>query len=420
MGVTDTIMAGAVSATDLAAVAVGFSLWVPIIFSFIGIFQATTALVARAVGARDSGMLTTTVQQSIWLAMGLSLVGIALLLSAPLLMQMMAVAPSVRALTTLYLIGTAIGLPAALLFQVVRGLSEGSGFSKTIMVISVGGFLLNIPLNYLFIHGFALGEALHLPALGGAGCGFASGAIHWLNFLALGFLLRHQWRPHLRRFQPPHWLELRHLLWLGLPIGGALFMEVSIFAVVSLLIGHLGAAVLASHQIAMSITSVAFMVPSSLAVALTVKVGNALGAGQRTRARSIAWMGALTGIGFGCCTAMLMLIGGQQIVALYNDDPAVRELAVYLLVFAAAYQISDALQVTAAGSLRGYHDTRVTLLITILAYWGAGLPVGYVLGLTDWLLAPMGVAGFWVGFIVGLSAAALMLNWRLARLSARA
>lgn len=414
MGVADTIMAGQVSAADLAAVAVGFSIYVPLVLSFSGILHATTARVAHAVGARNHTALVHTLQQSSWLALGLAAIGVLLLLVSPALMRLLAVDATVYPIATGYTKGVAMGLPGALLFQLLRSFSEGNGRSKPVMAISIAAFLINIPLNYIYIHGL-----FGLPAMGGAGCGFATGTVQWLNAFALGWLLRDQLRPLLQHFAPPQASELKALLALGLPIGGALFMEISIFAVVALLIGHLGAETLAGHQIAINLTSMTFMVPASLAVALTVMVGQSLGAGEPLRARRFALLGAITGIGFGALTALGMVTLGETVVAFYNDNIEVRKLAAWLLLFAACYQITDALQVTAAGSLRGYHDTRITLVITFIAYWVIGLPLGYLLGLTDWLLPRMGVAGFWVGFIAGLSSAAILLNIRLWRISRR-
>lgn len=417
MGITDTVMAGAVSATDLAAVAIGVSLWMPVTLSFLGMLHATTAMVARAMGARDRDQLRITFQQSIWLALGLGAIGILLLAGGPWLMQFMAVDPAVRPIATGYLYGAAVGLPGAMCYQVLRSLTEGSNRSKPVMVIGVAVFLINIPLNLMFIHGVEIAGWQLLPALGGAGCGWATGTSQWIGVLLLGLLIKTQWRPLLVRFGAPRRRELGQLVQLGAPIAGAIFMEISIFAVVSLLIGHLGAEVLASHQIAMNVSAATFMVPSALGVALTVKIGNALGADQHLRARRFAQLGVVTGILFAIVTGLLIATANHAIVALYNDNPTVRDLAAYLLLFAAAYQISDALQVTAAGSLRGYHDTRITLIITAFAYWGIGLPVGYIVGLTNWVIEPLGVAGFWLGFLVGLSVAAVLLNWRLARVS---
>jgi MATE family multidrug resistance protein len=417
MGITDTVMAGAVSATDLAAVAIGVSLWMPVTLSFLGMLQATTAMVARALGARDQERLRITFQQSIWLALGLGVTGVLLLTWAPWLMRFMAVDPAVQPIATDYLTGAAMGLPGAMCYQVLRSLTEGSNRSKPVMVIGVAVFLINIPLNVMFIFGVELGGWQLVPAMGGAGCGWATGVSQWTGVLLLGLLIRSQWRPLLTHFGAPRRRELGQLVRLGAPIAGAIFMEISIFAVVSLLIGHLGAEVLASHQVAMNVSAATFMVPSALGVALTVKVGNALGAGELVRARRFAGLGAATGILFAVMTGLLIVTLNDAIVALYNDNPRVRELAAGLLLFAAAYQLSDALQVSAAGSLRGYHDTRATLIITAAAYWGVGLPVGYITGLTDWLTEPLGVAGFWLGFLVGLSVAAVLLNWRLARIS---
>jgi MATE family multidrug resistance protein len=209
------------------------------------------------------------------------------------------------------------------------------------------------------------------------------------------------------------------MLKLGFPIGAAVFAEISLFALVALLIGPLGATTIASHQIALNFSSLTFMVPLSLGLALTVKISGALGAQQVLRARRYVKMGANFAVAFALLSASVMLLLPEYIVAIYSSDPAVRALTVQLLIFAAAYQISDGLQVTAAGCLRGYHDTRIVMVITLFAYWGIGLPAGYVLGLTDHLGPRLGVQGLWVGLVLGLTVAAILLNWRLWRVSHR-
>jgi MATE family multidrug resistance protein len=206
---------------------------------------------------------------------------------------------------------------------------------------------------------------------------------------------------------------------LGFPIGAAMFAETSIFALVALLIGRLGATTLAAHQIALNVSALLFMVPTSLGLALTVKVGHALGAGVPARARRFARLGAWSAVVFASGSAFLLLVFPFQIVSLYTPDEAVRQLAVAILAYSAAFQLSDGLQVTAVGSLRGYHDTRMTMVITLLAYWGVGLPLGYTLGLTDELGPRRGVFGLWAGLVAGLTVAALLLNARLFRTAAR-
>jgi MATE family multidrug resistance protein len=308
----------------------------------------------------------------------------------------------------------AIGTPAMMLFLVLRGLSEGGGSSRPVMVIQVVAFLSNIPLNYLFIYG-----ELGLPALGGAGCGWASGCVMWIQLTALAVLTRRRWRPLLRGFGAVEPRRLWSMLRLGFPVGAAMFAETSIFALVALLIGRLGATTLAAHQIALNFSALLFMVPTSLGLALTVKVGHALGAGQPARARRYAGQGAWSAVIFASCSAFALLVFPYQIVSLYTADEAVRRLAVTILAYSAAFQLSDGLQVTAAGSLRGYHDTRMTMVITLLAYWGVGMPMGYALGLTDWLGPRQGVLGLWTGLVAGLTVAAVLLNARLVRTANR-
>lgn len=412
MGVADTVMAGAVSATDLAAVAVGFSLWLPLTLLGNGIFTAVTALIARANGANDPAGVKAVFQQAVWLALLVGAVNTLLVSKTSVLLGLMKVDESVQPLAKLYLHGIALGVPALTLTQVLRSFSEGSGRAKPVMAINVCALLVNIPLNYIFIHGL-----FGAPRMGGAGCGWATGLSLWLQLAALATLLYPRYRAHLRQWRRPQPAQLWRILHLGFPIGAAVFAEVSIFGLVALLIGHLGATIIASHQIALNFSALMFMVPTSLGIALTVKVGHSLGAGEVQRARRFTRLGAASAVLFAGASASAMLLLPQHIVALYTSDPAVQALTVQLLAFAAAFQLSDGLQVTAAGSLRGYHDTRATMLITLIAYWGIGLPSGYVLGLTDYLVPMLGVKGLWIGLILGLTVAAVLLNWRLARIS---
>ncbi len=418
MGVADTVMAGAVGPTDLAAVAMGFSLWIPIYVFCIGVISALTATIARAFGAKDQSAQAAALQQGVWLALILAVICIALVTQGNRLLPVMQVDPAVQPLARIYLFGIAFGVPAIMLFQVLRALSEGSGRSKPVMVIQVIALLFNIPMNYVFIHGL-----WGAPQLGGAGCGWATGLAMWLQLILLGWLLRAKWRPLLSKegggFHLPDWRRLGALAYLGTPIGAAMFAETSVFAGAALLIGRLGATPLAAHQIALNFSALMFMVPMSLGQALTVKIGHALGADQIVRARRFAGLGAITSVMFACCSAALILSLPYMIASAYTPDEAVRLLTVQILFYSACFQLFDGLQVTAVGSLRGYHDTRVTMVITLIAYWGAGLPLGYLLGFTDLLIPRNGVFGVWAGLIAGLVVAAALLNWRLALISGR-
>ena len=280
------------------------------------------------------------------------------------------------------------------------------------MVLGLCALALNIPLNYVFIYGH-----LGVPAMGGVGCGWATAIVMW--FMALGMVVWtyrgaiYQTSQVYSHFEWPQWPILKRLLSVGLPIGIAVFAESSIFAVIALLIGSLGATVVSGHQIALNFSSLVFMIPYSLGMAITVRVGQALGREQPREARFVAGVGMGTALVWACISASLILLLRGPIASIYTADPMVLEVATLLLVFAALYQFSDVIQVTAAGALRGYQDTRVTMIMTLFAYWGVGLPVGYALGLTDWLGEPSGPSGLWQGLIVGLTCAALMLSVRL-------
>jgi MATE family multidrug resistance protein len=330
----------------------------------------------------------------------------------------MQVEVSLRATAMGYLQAIAFGFPALALYQVLRGFSDGLGSTRPSMVISLFGLLLNIPLNYVFIYG-----KLGLPAMGGVGCGWATALVMWFMFGAM--LLWVHWAPvyqssrlfeHLER---PQWVAIRGLLAVGLPIGIAIFAEASIFSVIALLIGSLGANVVAGHQIALNFSSMVFTIPYSLAMAATVRVGQALGRGAPREARFGAGVAMATALAYACCSASLMLWLRADIARLYTTDAEVLAVAGALLMYSALFQFSDAIQVTAAGALRGYQDTRATMLITLLAYWGIGLPIGYGLGLGHLFGPPSGPQGLWQGLVVGLTCAAALLGVRLQRSARR-
>ncbi len=416
MGVADTVMAGAVSPLDLGAVAVGFSLWLPIYVFCIGILSAVTATIARAVGAADRARQAAAFQQGIWLAAGLALIAIVIVARADALLPLMRVEGGVQPLAKTYLQGIAFGILPILLFQVLRALSEGNGRSKPVMIIQVIAFFINLPLNYVFIHGL-----YGFPRLGGPGCGWATGCVMWLQFVLLAWLLRKHWlrllSAHREMPRTPQWHQLWPLLKLGVPIGAAMFAETSIFAGAALLIGRLGAVTLAAHQIALNYSALMFMVPMSLGHALTVKIGHMLGAQNPFRARRFAFLGATTSGLFALLSAAIMLSLPYTIASAYTADEAVRLLTVQILFYSACFQLFDGLQVTAIGSLRGYHDTRAAMIVTIVAYWLIGLPLGYALGLTGVFGAAQGVFGIWIGLVAGLAVAAALLNWRLNSIS---
>lgn len=414
MGFVDTVMAGRVSPQDLAAVALGNSIWVPVFLLMTGILLATTPKVAQRFGSGAHNEIGPLVRQALWLALAVGIAAAVLLWNAQIVLRVMNVDPVLIDPAMGYLRAVACGFPAVALYHVLRCYSDGLGHTRPSMVIGLLGLALNIPLNYIFIYG-----KLGLPAMGGVGCGWATGLV--MAFMFLSMLWWVKWAPFYQpskifsHFEWPQWPVLKRLLSVGTPIGIAVFAEASIFSVIALLIGGLGATVVAGHQIALNFSSMVFMIPYSLGMAATVRVGQALGRGEPREARFAAGVSMGVALAYACLSASLMLLLREQIAQIYTPDRAVISVATALIVYSALFQFSDAIQVTAAGALRGYQDTRVTMILTLFAYWGIGLPIGYALGLTDWLGEPSGPSGLWQGLVVGLTCAAVMLAIRLSR-----
>ncbi len=412
MNFVDTVMAGQVSAVDLAAVSVASSFWLPVILLAQGIIMALTPIVSQLNGARKQDEVRPAVHQGFWLALMVTPIAMVALYFSPLALQFMDVDPVMAAKTAGYLHAILWGLPAFVLFQVLRNFSEGLSHTMPTMVIGFVGLAVNIPANYIFIHGH-----FGMPKLGGVGCGVATAIVLWAMLLAM--ILYVKFSSHFQKINlfahlaRPNGSRIWRLFRLGFPIAMAIFCEVTLFTVVALMLAPFGAETVASHQIALNFSSLVFMLPLSIGVGVTIRVGHNIGEGQPDQARVAARTGLMLGMGVAAATAALTVLLREPIAGIYTDDMQVIGLAATLLFFAAIYQISDSVQVVAAAALRGYKDTQAIFYVTIVAYWGMGLPTGMILGLTDWVVPRMGPQGFWVGFIVGLTSAALMLGARL-------
>ncbi len=418
-GFVDTVMAGQVSPLDLAAVALGASLWLPMVLLVSGILMATTPLVAAAWGRHDHAGVPAIVHQALWLALFIGMAGAVLLHHVTPVFTWLDTPGHLRDMTRRFLAAISLGLPAMAAFSVLRCYCEAMSRPMPVTLISIAGLMLNIPLNYIFIHGFAFSEAWGLPALGGVGCGWASAISMWAMLLMLAvYVLRAKIFESTRLLHErsaPHWASIKTFLKLGLPIGIAIFFEVSVFALVAILISPLGELQVAGHQIALSVTSLLFMFPLSLAFAMTIRVGHAFGRRDLAAILDTRRTGLITLALFACFTATFIVLTRTWLADLYTDDAQVIDLAADLLLFAAAYQIVDALQVGAAGALRGLQDTKGPMILTLISYWIVALPLGYVLGLTFLTGERHGPYGFWTGLVAGLTVAAVLLNWRLHR-----
>ena len=256
-----------------------------------------------------------------------------------------------------------------------------------------------------------------MPALGGAGCGLSTALVYWSMFVSmLVYCFYSKVLKQASLFNHFYWpvlAEIKAILALGIPIALSLLFEVSLFAIVAIILVPFGAQVVASHQVALNFTSLVFMVPLSIAMAATIKVGFAVGNKNFQQARDYTLYSIILGLALACITALITVIFKTQIAAIYSNEAPVIELAASLMLLATIYQFSDTIQVVSAGALRGYKDTKSILYITFVSYWLIGLSIGLILGITDWIVPKMGPYGFWIGFIVGLTTAAILLAWRL-------
>ena len=413
MGFADTVMAGRVSATDMAAVAVASSVWLPLILAISGLIMALASIISQLSGAKQFDEVAKASYQTAWIAVSFSIIIIILYyIATPLLIDSIAMEPELKQLMFDYLGYIVWGGPGYCLYLVLRNYSEGLSFSRPTMIISILGLLINIPANYIFIYG-----EFGMPALGGAGCGIATAIVYWVMFL--GMLAYTYFSKHLKhaplftKFYWPKWSEIKVILALGTPIAFSLLFEVSLFAAVAIILIPLGANVVASHQIAINFSGLVFMVPLSLAMAVTIKVGFEVGNKNLEKAKELCRYSVILGLIIAVGTAAITLLFRTKIAAIYTIDTEVLELAASLMFLAALFQFSDAIQVISAGALRGYKDTQSVLYITFFSYWIIGLSVGLILGLTDWVTPASGPYGFWIGFISGLTVAAILLAWRL-------
>ena len=413
MGFVDIVMAGRVSAIDMAAVAVANSIWLPLILTVYGLIMALAVIVSQLAGAKNFAGISEQTYQTAWiaLALGLSLIGIYYLLT-PIIAPAIVLEGNLKPLILDYLQYIVWGAPGYCLYLVLRNYSEGLSYTNPTMVISIVGLLVNIPANYIFIYG-----EFGAPALGGAGCGVATAIVYWAMFFGMLFYAAYskvlKKASIFEKFYWPNWLEIKKIFTLGVPIALSLLFEVSLFAVVAIILVPFGAETVASHQIALNFSGLIFMVPLSLAMATTIKVGNAIGNNDHQKAKEYTKHAIILGLLLAVCTALITVLFRVPIVSIYTSEIPVIELAANIMLLATLYQFSDTVQVVSAGALRGYKDTKSILYITFVSYWLIGLSVGLILGITDWVVPKMGPYGFWIGFISGLSAAAILLAWRL-------
>ena len=407
---TDILLLGRLGSTQLAAATLALNLtWTFSIF-LLGLITATSPMMATALGQRFNAVrdVRRTFRAGLWLLAIVMPPYCLLMWNAGGLMRAFGISSELAAAGQTFMRAYMWIVAPWLLFQLLRNFVAALERPRIVLWLSIGGILLNALISWALIFGH-----FGLPALGLVGSGIGS-TITWLAMcgalIAVTSLDRRFRRFHLFgnwwRFDRE---RIAAMIKLGWPIGATMGLEIGVFALAAYFMGWIGAPAVAAHAVALQIAAITFMVPLGLGQAATVRVGLALGRGDRAGVTRAGWTSWVIGVGFMGAMALLIWAFPRQLVTLFlNDEPAnalVIGLAVSFLRVAAAFQLVDGAQVIGAGMLRGLHDTRWPLLFALVGYWLVGLGIGVWLAFgRDW----QGV-GIWVGLASGLAAVAVLM-----------
>lgn len=405
----NTIMSGQAGARDLAGVAIGSSLWLPVSTGLSGILLAVTPVVAQFMGAGRKDKVPFAVIQGVYLAIVVALVIIVggVLAIQPVLNHMN-LEPAVRNIAKRYLQALAFGIAPIFVYTVLRCFIDALGQTRVTMLITIISLPINLTLNYLFIFG-----NFGFPRLGGVGAGISTAITYWCIFF-IGCYVVSRVEPFkeygvFKRFYTVSlaaWLEQ---LKLGIPIGLAIFLETGVFCGVTLLMSQFNTMTIAAHQAAMNFYSFLFMIPLGISMALTITVGFEVGAQRYRDAVQYSQLGLGISLGMAVLGGMIIYTFDEQVAGLYSRDPAVRVLTTQFLVYALFFLLSDAIATPVQGVLRGYKDVTITTLVVFVSFWVVGLPLGHFLATTTDLAA----FGYWIGLIAGLAVGTVGLSARM-------
>lgn len=415
MNLVDTMMSGKVSSYDLAGVAVGSSLWVPIFTGLSGILMAITPIVAHYLGADQKKKVSFTVIQGIYLSIILAIAVIILgVVSLNPILQFMKLDFLVEKIAREYLIALSFGVFPLFCYTILRSFVDALGHTRITMIISLLSLPINIFFNYILIFG-----KLGFPQLGGVGAGIASTITYWcILIITIFFIMKVGSFTEYALFKK--WFQFsfhswKEILKIGVPSGLTIFCETSIFAAVTLLISKYSTATIAAHQAALNFASLVYMIPLSISIALTITVGYEVGAKRFKDAKHYSYLGISLGIILGAIASILLFIFNKQIGMFYTNERDVLELISQFLMYAIFFQMSDAVGAPIQGALRGYKDVNVAFLLAFISFWVIGLPLGYVLA----NYTSYEAFGYWIGLICGLAIGACFLFIRLVYLQKR-
>jgi MATE family multidrug resistance protein len=414
LGVADTVMIGRVGVVQLAASALAHTLVHFVFITGIGLLSSVSVLVSHAYGAGKKEEAGEMLRRGLAIGIASGLMMFAGLWGGMPLMDYLGQPVDVVIACKPYLWLLASTLPLMMAIICLRNYSEAQDAPWPAFWVGLGTVLLNIFLNWVLIYG-----NLGAPALGLIGAGIATVLARVVNVVALFWWLRLDRRfadswP-VRWFTAIPWSGIMSMLRLGFPVGLQLLMEIGAFSGTTLLMGWLGVVEMASHQIALTCGATTFMVPLGISLAVAIRVGHVIGAGQPERARPVAF--SSLGFGFLCSLAFaaVFLLFSRQLAGFFTRDPATLSMAATLIIVAGFFQVFDAGQAIAAGALRGCKDVRIPTWIIFAAYWVVAIPLGATLAFGF----DAGATGLWIGLAAGLAVAAFGLVGRFGQITGR-
>lgn len=408
MGVVDSMMLGRVSASALAAGALGHSVSMGLIVFVQGMLMAVDPIVAQAWGRGDRQAVAGAMRDASVLAAVACLPLAALLSWTEPVLHRLGQPAAVAVGAASYNRAIVLGVLPYLLFVVGRQVLQATGVVRPALLAILVANLVNVVANYALVFG-----RLGLPALGVTGSGLATSAARWTMLGALVWLGRNELAPFLGRLR---WRWRGVVAWaplsrIGLPIGAHVVVEFWMITVFALMMGYLGTTALAGHQVALVLAALAYMVPLGVSGAAAARVGQAIGRRDGPRMRAAAAVSLVLGALVMTVSATLFVVAPARLAELFTGDREVVAVAVTLLPIAALFQVFDGLQVVASGVLRGAADTRVPALCALVGYWIISLPLGFVLTFR----LDAGPQGAWWGLSAGLGFTAIVLLWRVVR-----
>jgi len=407
VSLADSIMVGQLGVVPLASVSLAISVFGVIMLFGIGVSYGMTPLVAAADGADDLESGTSVLKHGLILNTALGILLMLVTLAAGNAFYYLGQDPEVLAGALPFLYTLGYSMVPLLIFQSFRQFAEGLSLTRQAMYISISGNVINVILNYLLIYG-----RYGAPELGLVGAGWASFFSRILMALAMAvFVLKYQKFRHHRAIFNQVKIELQtfvKILKIGVPSGMQYLFEVGAFGAAAIMIGWLGAIPLAAHQIALNLSGITYMTATGIAAAGTIRVANQLGKQDIFTLRRAGLTCFMLAAGFMALCGIGFIYGKELLPGLYVDDMEVIGYASTLLIIAAFFQISDGIQAVGLGVLRGLADVKVPTIVTLVAFWGMAIPIGYVLG----FVLDMGAVGIWIGLLIGLSMAAIMHLYR--------